>query len=130
MYTVKETAKMLNLSEYTIRYYTDEGLVPNLIRDKNNNRLFDDTAINWLIGIKYLKDCGMSIKSIKTYIDLCLKGDDTIKERYEIILKQKEIAISQLEEAKQRVLYMENKIKHYTDIIDKRINDDTNPGEW
>jgi len=31
----------------------------------------------------------MSVKDIKTYVDLCLEGDSTIHERYEIILKQK-----------------------------------------
>ena len=30
MYTVKEIAKCLNMTEHTIRYYTDMGLVPTL----------------------------------------------------------------------------------------------------
>lgn len=47
MYSVKEVAKLLDLTEHTVRYYTDKGLVPNIKRDKNNNRLFDDKSINW-----------------------------------------------------------------------------------
>jgi len=130
MYSVKEVAKLLNMTEHTIRYYTDKGLVPNVQRDKNNNRLFDDQSINWLTGVKYLKQCGMSVEGIKTYVDLCLKGDSTIQERYEIILKQKVAAMTQLEEAKQRAKYMEDKVIHYLDIINKVIPDDTNPGKW
>lgn len=30
MYTISEVSKKLNLSIYTIRYYTNKGLVPNL----------------------------------------------------------------------------------------------------
>ncbi|WP_328041130.1 MerR family transcriptional regulator [Niallia taxi] len=97
MYTVKEAAKLLGLTEHTIRYYTDMGLVPNLQRDKNNNRLFSDENINFLIGAKNLKNCGMSVAEIKYYVDLCLEGDSTFKERHEIILKQKESALAQLE---------------------------------
>lgn len=41
MYTVKEVAKCLNLTEHTIRYYTDKGLVPSIKRDKNNTRIFN-----------------------------------------------------------------------------------------
>ncbi|MCM3728828.1 MerR family transcriptional regulator [Neobacillus cucumis] len=130
MYTVKEVAKLLDLTEHTVRFYTDKGLVPTLKRDKNNNRLFDEESINWLTGVKYLKQCGMTVEDIKTYVDLCLKGDSTIQERYEIILKQKEIAEAQLEEAKRTVKFMDEKANHYLDIINKVIPDDTNPGKW
>lgn len=123
-------AKLLDLTEHTVRFYTDKGLVPTLKRDKNNNRLFDEESINWLTGVKYLKQCGMTVEDIKTYVDLCLKGDSTIQERYEIILKQKEIAEAQLEEAKRTVKFMDEKANHYLDIINKVIPDDTNPGKW
>ena len=61
MYTVKEAAKQLGFTEHTIRFYTDKGLVPGVIRDKNNCRLFTEESINWLIGIKHLKECGMTL---------------------------------------------------------------------
>lgn len=130
MYTVKEVAEKLNLTEHTIRFYTDKGLVPSVQRDKNNIRLFDEESVNWLIGVKYLKDCGMSIDDIKHYVDMCLEGDSTIYTRYGIILKQRERAYAQLEAAKQRVQYMEQKTKHYLDIVNRIIPDDTNPGKW
>lgn len=34
MYTVKDVAKLLDLTEHTVRFYTDKGLVPSLQRDK------------------------------------------------------------------------------------------------
>lgn len=130
MYTVREVSKLLGMTEHTVRYYTDKGLVPSIQRDKNNNRLFDEESINWLIGVKHLKQCGMSVEDIKSYVDLCLEGSSTTKERYEIIMKQKAIALAQFEEAKQRVTYMEEKGKHYLDIINGVIQDDMNPREW
>jgi DNA-binding transcriptional MerR regulator len=130
MHTVKEVSKLLDLTEHTVRFYTDKGLVPSVQRDKNNNRLFDQESINWLIGVKYLKQVGMSVEDIKAYVDLCLEGNSTIQERYEIILKQKVIAQAQLEEAKRTVKYMEEKANHYLEIINGVIPDDTNPGDW
>ncbi|KLU63642.1 HTH-type transcriptional regulator AdhR [Desulfosporosinus acididurans] len=123
MYTVKEIAQKTNLTEHTIRYYTDKGLVPNIQRDKHNNRLFDEESLNWLIRVKYLKDCGMSIKDIKHFVDLYLEGDSSIPLRYEIILKYKEIAREQLEEAIRRVEFMEEKAKRYHRIINQVISD-------
>ncbi|MFB3167241.1 MerR family transcriptional regulator [Neobacillus sp. 179-C4.2 HS] len=130
MHTVKEVSKLLDLTEHTVRFYTDKGLVPSVQRDKNNNRLFDQESINWLIGVKYLKQVGMSVEDIKSYVDLCLEGNSTIQERYEIILKQKKISQAQLEEAKRTVKYMEEKANHYLEIINGVIPDDTNPGDW
>jgi hypothetical protein len=72
----------------------------------------------------------MSVEAIKTYVDLCLEGDSTIQARYEMILEQKAAALAQLEEAKLRAKYMEDKAKHYLDIIYNVILDDTNPGKW
>ena len=101
-----------------------------MLRDKNNKRLFTEEAINWLIGIKYLKECGMSLDAIKQYIDLCLEGDRSIGERYEIIIKQLEIARKQVEEAKVRLDYMEKKEALYRKIREKQLPDTTNPGKW
>ncbi len=72
----------------------------------------------------------MSVEDIKSYVDLCLEGRSTIQERYGIIMKQKATALAQLEEAKQRAKYMEEKANHYLDIINEVLPDDTNPGKW
>jgi len=101
-----------------------------LKREKNNIRLFDDEAIRWLTGVKYLKECGMSIDAIKQFVDLCVEGDSTILARYKIILEQTKIAQKRLEEAKRTAEYMEYKANHYRQIVDQRIPDDTNPGKW
>ncbi|MEK4670791.1 MerR family transcriptional regulator [Niallia sp. FSL R7-0271] len=130
MYTVKEVAKLLDITSHTVRYYTDKGLVPNLQRDKNNNRIFKDDSINWLRGAKNLKKSGMSVDDIKKYVELCLEGDSTIPERFEIILKQKELVLKQLEEAKLMAEYILNKEKHYRNIMNQVIPDDTNPALW
>ncbi|MNI86362.1 hypothetical protein D3C73_1434530 [compost metagenome] len=72
----------------------------------------------------------MSIEAIKEYIDLCMEGDSSIDKRYEIILAQKAVAEAQLEQAKQRFKYMQEKADHYTDIVKRRIPDDMNPRKW
>lgn len=130
MYTVKEVAQLLNLTEHTVRFYTDKGLVPNLQRDKNNNRIFDENAVHWLTGAKRLKKCGMSVDDIKKYVDLCLEGETTIEERYEMIRQQKEDVLAQLKEIKSMAEYITNKEKHYRDIMNGLIPDDTNPAHW
>jgi len=130
MYTVKEISKLLNMSEHTVRYYTDMGLVPTLKRDKNGNRLFDENSKNWLIGIKNLRGSGMSIKAVKDYVDLCLQGESTLEKRYEIIIEQKMQLEKQLKEMNERYNYITHKANWYLDIMNHRIPDNSDPGTW
>ena len=130
MYSVKETAEIVGLTEHTIRFYTDKGLVPNVTRDRNNNRLFDEESINWLTGVKYLKECGMSREAIKDYVDLCLEGNSTIEQRYQIVLGQKTVAEEQLRSAQERIEYLNAKIAFYQDIMEHNKPDFMNPGTW
>lgn len=130
MYTVKEAAHMTGLTEHAVRFYTDKGLVPSVKRDRNNIRLFDDEAINWLHGVKCLKQSGMSIKDIKVYVDLCLQGDATIPARYALMMKHKEEALARLEEAKRHVEHLEEKTALYQTILEGRSPDTANPLNW
>ena len=129
MYTVKEVAALLNMTDHTVRYYTDQGLVPNVKRDNHNNRLFDEASVNWLLCVKHLRHCGMTIDDIKTYILLCQKGDSTVKERYKIMRRQRAVALAQLEEAKQRTVYIEEKVINYLNIMNRTGLDDSKWGQ-
>lgn len=130
MHTIKEVAKLLDMTEHTIRYYTDLGLVPSLERDKNGNRLFNEESVNWLIGVKYLRGSGMSIHAVKNYVDLCLLGEQTLKARYEIILDQKKQLETKLMEMQEQFQYIEQKANWYMDIINHTIEDTSNSGAW
>ena len=130
LYTVKEVADMYGVSPHTIRFYTDIGLIPPLKRDKNNNRLFDGECLNWLEGCICLKGCGMSIKDLKHYGDLCLKGNSTLEERYKMIEKYKDLAKENLLKAQKVLDYAEHKFLHYKKIINGEISDNSNPSTW
>ena len=130
MLTVKEVSKKFNISEYALRYYTDENLIPSIKRDKNNIRVFDEESLNWLKTIICLRKCGMSIKSIKEYVDLCIIGDSTILQRLDIINSQKVIIDKKIQELKESSLFLEKKKELYDDIIKNNKKDITNPNNW
>lgn len=127
-YTVKEFAKMFQTTEHTIRYYTDIGLLP-CERDSENRRIFDEAAANWMQAISCLKNCGMPIKEIKRYANLCRMEEsaENLQARYQIVLAQREQAHKKAAEAKATADYMDHKVKHYEEILAGRIPDDTNP---
>ncbi|WP_017814525.1 MerR family transcriptional regulator [Paenibacillus shenyangensis] len=130
MYTVKDAAQITGLTEHAIRFYTDKGLVPSVQRNQNNIRLFDEQSINWLHGIRCLKQSGMSIETIKMYVDLCLEGDTTIQQRYELMMEHKESAKIKLEEAQRHIAHLEEKTELYQTILKGASLDMMNPRNW
>lgn len=130
-YTVKEFAEMFHTTEHTIRYYTDIGLLP-CKRDNGNHRIFDETAANRMRGITCLKNCGMPMKDIKQYFDLCQleESEENLLARYRIIARQHDAAHKKVAEAKATADYIDFKLKHYEEILAGRIPDNTNPANW
>ena len=130
-YTIKQMAQMFDVTEHTLRYYTDQGLLP-CERDGGNRRVFNEESINWMQGIKCLKGCGASIEDIREYCRLCMlpESEENLRARYEIILKHREEAYKKVEEAKRTAEYMDNKVSHYEAVLAGLAPDDTNPKNW
>ena len=116
MYSMKETCAQVGMSYQTLKFYCNEGLIPNVQRDKNNYRVFDDNNINWIKSLACLKKCGMGIDEMRTYLDLCLQGQSTIPERKAMLDKKKK----DLELKKKDVL--NNKTEYFSYLID--VNND------
>lgn len=118
MYTVKEVAELLGVSVHTVRYYDDKGLIPGTKRNAANQRLFDDMEVEWLFVSLTLKNTGLSLKDVKHYIELYQQGDSTLPERYEIMKKQKEKTLQEMEELKLRLAVLGRKIDHYGKLLE------------
>lgn len=118
LYSMKEACKKTGLTYDALKFYCNEGLVPNVKRDKNNYRVFDDNDIGWTKSLSCLKNCGMSILEMKEYLKLCLDGKDTIPERQEILnLKLRELK-NKINEIQESIDYINWKQKFYQDILD------------
>lgn len=121
MYSMKEVSKQTGLSYETLKYYCNEGLIPNVKRDSNNYRVFDDRDIAWIENLTCLKQCGMGISEMKVYIDLCLEGISSITERKKILEKKKEILIAKLNAISRSIDYIDTKQKFYDDVLAGKI---------
>ena len=67
MYSMKEACTLTNMTYENLKFYCNEGLVPNVKRDRRNYRVFDEHDIKWIQSLNCLKSCGMSIAEMKQY---------------------------------------------------------------
>ena len=113
VYTVGEMARLLGVPASTLRYYDKEGLLPFVERSSGGIRMFKESDIEWLKVIGCMKKAGMSIKDIKLYIELAMKGNDTIDARLDMFRKQREVLKTQLEELRHTLNVVEYKCWFY-----------------
>lgn len=127
VYTIKEVSEKTGVSEHTLRFWAKSGFFPFVQRDSNNVRLFSDNDLDWVNIVKCLRSVGVENKSIKKYIDLCIIGDSTIKDRYEIIKLTKQKAKEKFSELKKQLDLLNYKENFYKNLIDKKLKDTWNP---
>ena len=108
MFTMKQVCKEANMTYQTLKYYCNEGLVPNVKRDNNNHRVFDEHDV---------KKCGMSILEMKEYLDLCLQGESTILLRKEMLTKKQQELRTSIQELEDSVAYIDWKQNFYNEVL-------------
>ena len=117
MYSMKEACTLTNMTYENLKFYCNEGLVPNVKRDRRNYRVFDEHDIKWIQSLNCLKSCGMSIAEMKQYLALCMEGEDTIPERKVILAEKKETLLQSMTELQKAVAYIDWKQRFYDDVL-------------
>ena len=117
MYSMKEACTLTNMTYENLKFYCNEGLVPNVKRDRRNYRVFDEHDIKWIQSLNCLKSCGMSIAEMKQYLALCMEGEGTIPERKVILAEKKETLLQSIVELQKSVAYIDWKQRFYDDVL-------------
>lgn len=116
LFTMKQVCDTLDMTYETLRFYCDEGLVPNLKRDRNNYRLFDERDVKWLQSLQCLRCCGMGIRDMKHYMLLCMEGERSIPERMEILARKRGELLQRMEELQKSVDYIDRKQAYFEGV--------------
>ena len=119
---MKQACEKTGLSYETLKFYCNQGLVPNVKRDHQNRRIFDDRDIAWINSLNCLKNCNMGIAEMKEYLALCLQGEGTIPER-KVILETKRKSLEKVcRRIEDAIAYIDWKQGFYDDVLSGKIH--------
>lgn len=121
IYTMKQACELTGLSYETLKYYCKEGLVPGVARDRANRRVFNERNIGWIRGLICLRNCGMGIDEMHVYLELCLRGRESIPERQHMLAEHKAELVEKIASLQRFVDYIDQKDALYQAILDGRI---------
>ncbi len=118
MYTMMQVCRELDMTYQTLKFYCNEGLVPNVKRDANNRRVFDQRDVKWLHDLLCLKRCGLSIQEMKAYVALCFEGAASIPQRKEMLVAKRAQLLAGVKELEDSVAYIDWKQQFYDEVLE------------
>ncbi len=110
--TIAETAKRLELSPHTLRYYERIGLV-TVGRDASGYRAYDAAALRRLVFLTRMRLSGMPMRDLQHYVALVEQGAATEPERLDMLLEHRDTIRRRIRELTLSLLATEYKIATY-----------------
>ncbi|KRK95911.1 transcription regulator [Levilactobacillus acidifarinae DSM 19394] len=112
-YSIGQVAEKLGVTIDTIRYYDKAGLLPFVQRNEIGRRVFTDNDLHLMRTIICLKNAGVSVADISTFIDLRLQGDTTLDQRYQLLRDHERDLQQQITDLQDTMSYLKFKEWYY-----------------
>lgn len=80
-------------------------------------RYFSKSDIEWVEWVVRFRKMGMSVKRLREYINLAIKGDSTLEIRLAMIKEEKSRILNELDEIKSALDCVDKKIEFYETAI-------------
>ena len=117
MYSIQDVSKKTGLSAHTLRYYEKEGLLSHVDRNPGGFRQYTDEDMEALGLICCLKNTGMSLQEITRFVSLTHEGDQTLKERVELLREHRENVIQRMQEMQKYLEKVTWKLNYFSEKL-------------
>lgn len=111
--TIAEVCKRCNVTPDTLRYYERVGLIPHVRRTAGGIRDYAETDVNWVTFIRHMRSAGLPVSALARYVSLFRKGDASLGERKDILVRQRALLAKRLETLRSVLEKLDAKIATY-----------------
>jgi MerR family transcriptional regulator, copper efflux regulator len=109
-FTIQEVARRSGLSEPTLRYYEDVGLVGPIDRDTSSrHRRYRSTDVDTLEALSCLRAVGVGIGDMRTYLANRSRGRAAAGEQRDLLLRHAERIEAEIAAQQVRLRYLREK---------------------
>ena len=117
MYSIQEISQKTGLSAHTLRYYEKEGLIKGVERSEGGFRQYSEEDLEALGLICCLKNTGMSLQEIARFVDLTHQGEQTLRERVDMLRAHRERVIGRMNEMRTHLDKVTWKLDFFTEKL-------------
>lgn len=111
--TAGEAARRSGFSIDTLRYYEKAGLVPPVARDRSGRRCYSDSDLGWLALVRCLRDTGMTLADIRTFVGLVQAGEATVAQRVAMLRRHDARIELRVADLRRDQAYLREKLESY-----------------
>ncbi|MFD7014630.1 MerR family transcriptional regulator [Streptomyces sp. NPDC059161] len=116
--SIGEVAERSGLSVHALRFYEREGLFANPVRRlTNGRRVYHEEDLEWLAICTKLRSSGMSLATIRQYIELARQGPGNERERLALLRQHEEYVEAKIRELHETLAVMRDKVRIYEDHL-------------
>ncbi|HUI88266.1 MAG TPA: MerR family transcriptional regulator [Anaerolineales bacterium] len=117
---IMEVSEQYGISSDTLRYYERIGLIPPVHRNESGIRDYNELDLRRVEFIKCMRSAGLPVEVLINYMGLVQQGDKTIESRKEILIEQRDLLASRMEEMQKTLDRLNYKIKVYEKALLKK----------
>jgi MerR family copper efflux transcriptional regulator len=109
VFTIQEVARRTGLSEPTLRYYEEVGLIGPIERERNGHRRYGLEDLDVLEALACLRAVGMGIEDMRTYQANRGRGRAAAAEQRDLLLRHAERIEAEIAAQHARLGYLRSK---------------------
>lgn len=114
---IAEVSEQYGISLDTLRYYERIGLIPPVTRNESGIRDYNELDVRRVEFVKCMRSAGLPIEVLIEYIGLVQRGDQTIETRKDILVEQRQLLISRMEQMQKTLDILDHKIEVYEKAV-------------
>lgn len=128
-YTIREIGELTGLSSSTLRYYEEEGILRDVGRTENHQRIYTERHLGRLRTLLCFKGTGMSIQQLKQFFQYEENEEEHLEEILELLSRQREKVLEGMEQLARDLKQVERKLCFYGAMKDARDAGEKKP-DW
>ena len=117
---IAEVSERFEISLDTLRYYERIGLIPSVNRSRSGIRDYTEEDLRWVEFIKCMRGAGLPVEILIEYVTLFQQGDKTKQARKDLLIEQRKLLNSRIEEMKKTLERLDYKIETYYQSISEK----------
>ncbi len=114
---IAEVSEQYGISLDTLRYYERIGLIPPVTRNESGIRDYNELDVRRVEFVKCMRSAGLPIEVLIEYIGLVQRGDQTIEARKDILVEQRQLLVSRMEQMQKTLDILDHKIEMYEKAV-------------
>lgn len=110
LFTIQDVSRRTGLSEPTLRYYEDVGLVGPIARDeRSGHRRYGEADLETIGALACLRAVGVGIEDMRTYLANRARGRAAAAEQRDLLLRHAERVEEEIAAQRARLGYLREK---------------------